>query len=195
MNPTFTVRPGILILHESDIPGNFATMFAPDGNKLLHRSDASSANDAAKRYVWAFAWDASLVEGQVFVFATADRALAAVVKDGKLEAGGTVTIKRYADGNPWELVTALNSAALVAAPSPPSPPSPSPSAAGRRTSVPNGARALVNVKGKGVIEVCGADGKVIYTVDAPIERMLLAPSTAEIGVRGDVELPLEFEST
>ena len=205
MNPTFTARPGLL-LHESNLPGNFATMFAPDGNKLLPRSDGSSANDAARRYVWAFAWDAPLVEGQVFVFATSDRAIAAVVEEGKLVVGdGVVSVKRYKDGNPWELVAPADVATAAAAvevarlwkeahaaPLPVPPQAPPPASTGVRHAVPANTVALVDVKGKGVLEMC-AGGKVLYTVDAPIERVLLMPTVTEIGLRGDVELPLSFE--
>lgn len=181
---TFTARPGI-ILHESNLPGNFATMFAPDGNKLLPRSDASTANDLTRRYVWAFVWDKPLVDGQVFVFATADREVAAVVVEGKLASGGPVAVKRYKDGNPWELDRAAKPRSLSAASAAiPALEAPAGDALRGRQSVPAGMGALVDVTGAGSIEVCSASGKTLYIIQAPTERALLSMHAAEV-VGGD----------
>ena len=69
----FDVRPG-LILFSDDRPGDRATLFGGDpGAGRAHLPDASSFDDAVPWYTWAFAREGAVVEGEVYVFATADR--------------------------------------------------------------------------------------------------------------------------
>lgn len=107
----FDVR-GDLLVFSDDRPGQHATMFEPLGRKLKFRADASSFDDAAQRYEWAFELADPLRDGDRFIFATVDREVVGVVVDATDAAlGGSrvqvldrvkVTVARESDGKPVE---------------------------------------------------------------------------------------------
>ena len=56
-------------------------MLFQNGARVPFNSDASSFNDGARRYAWAFYRPATIAPGDIFAFATADREVFGVVAD------------------------------------------------------------------------------------------------------------------
>ena len=108
MAPSFRLSRGGLISFSSDFPGNHATMFGPNGEKLAFRADASSFNDAARSYTWAF--DVGpVVDGDTFVFATVDKTVVGVKTfDGFLVGSKAVAVARDKIGKPVQIGHAVN---------------------------------------------------------------------------------------
>ena len=109
----FTLRPGLICFSDNQ-PGNHATMFV-SSETLLFREDESSFDDVAHDYTWAFEW-AGVPNGQLFVFATADREVAGIAKDANV---GLVPfrgrIERGAEGKPEWLIDEKSRSRLVLA--------------------------------------------------------------------------------
>lgn len=105
---SFTLRPG-LICFTDDKPGNYATMFGPDGRKLAPCGEHNQFDNAARSFTWAFEWS-GVPDGQMFVFATADREVAGVAKDANV---GVVPFRGMVvrvGGKPEAIVTTVPSA-------------------------------------------------------------------------------------
>lgn len=69
-----------LIIYRDEQPGEHATMFV-DGARTPFRDDASSFNDGARSYAWAFARPAAMKTSSIIAFATGDREVFAVVAE------------------------------------------------------------------------------------------------------------------
>ena len=97
----FTTRPGLIFFHDVR-SGSHATLFAPDGGKLPPRGDLNAFSDAARSYTWAFQCDFPIVDGQRFVFATAERAVVGIGKNMTVEVAGLqdAVVERGEDGRP-----------------------------------------------------------------------------------------------
>jgi hypothetical protein len=82
----FEIRPPFIIFHD-DKPGEHATLFAANGQKLPFRGDESSFNNARREYAWAF--EGTVKEEDRIVFASSAHEVV-----GQMFHGGIV-IERY----------------------------------------------------------------------------------------------------
>lgn len=118
----FTFRTGFIFAH-ADLSGSHVVMFGPNRKSLTFRRDLSNFNDQDRTYTWAFEWP-QLIDGQQFVFATADRTIGARVFGSELRLHPVeAAVVRNGDGKPTHLVSpaapARPRATGVAAPKPP----------------------------------------------------------------------------
>ena len=72
---------GIYVDHR---PANAVEMVGPNRSKMVFRPDASSFSDASHHYEWAFEWSGPITNGQVFAFASTDRVVRGVVREGAI---------------------------------------------------------------------------------------------------------------
>ena len=79
----FEIKPPYVIVHD-DKPGERVTLNV-GGESCPMNGDASSFSDAEKRYAWAF--DAKVKDGDFVTFATADRVISGVVRNGAVVIG------------------------------------------------------------------------------------------------------------
>lgn len=83
----FERRPGFVVFHDTR-PGQHAQMRGPRG-VMIYRDEASSFDDRASRYAWAFEWAGEPNEGDEFVFSTTDRQVR-----GEAKCGGAIEIEK-----------------------------------------------------------------------------------------------------
>lgn len=90
------------IIHSSNLPGAYATLFSPTNEKLEFDLERSSFNDSMKVYLWAFRYNAPLQANDRFVFATSDRVrVGLVLSDGVIRAISLpVDVVRGDEGKP-----------------------------------------------------------------------------------------------
>lgn len=74
----FEITPSLIIFHD-ERPGEHATMFH-NGKRVPFNDNASSFDDGARRYAWAFDRPV-LASDDILAFATADREVFAMVAD------------------------------------------------------------------------------------------------------------------
>jgi hypothetical protein len=79
----FESRPPYVIFHD-DKPGQHATLFGGGGRRFIFCGEASSFDDRACRYAWAFEGEAR--PGEQLVFATEDREVAGTIDSDAKEA-------------------------------------------------------------------------------------------------------------
>lgn len=102
-------RQSGLIVFRSNRPAQHVALYGPDGVALSFRSDASSFNDTAQAYAWAFQFDGDLAPGTRFVFASVEYAAAAeVTAAGDLrDVPVREHILRSAEGKPLAVASAF----------------------------------------------------------------------------------------
>lgn len=77
---TLAITPGAITVW-GDRSGKYATLFGPDGRKLVFCDEGSSFNDDEKLWRWAFRTPALPKQGDTFVFATAEETIVGEVGD------------------------------------------------------------------------------------------------------------------
>lgn len=96
----FAQKSGYVFFHD-DRPGQHATLFGPSGEKLPFAGEASSFDDANRRYAWAFTGTVP-PDGRL-VFATADREVVGTLQSEAKDAKLGEWVWRIGDGKPARL--------------------------------------------------------------------------------------------
>ena len=80
----FERRPGFVCFHDNQ-PRSYVSLHGPTGQDCPFRNEASSFSDEKRVYMWAFAYEGELKDGEQFVFRAGGFKAVGEIKNGQIE--------------------------------------------------------------------------------------------------------------